>query len=129
MRVARQSGGKTLLPSYDANTDTTVAKVPKPACFSATRDCTAAHLSWKAPDNGGADITGYAILRGTTAGGETVLIANTGNTNTTFDDPVDPSVRHYFYMVKAINGQGTSVQSNEVDLSSELIAMDDVATT
>jgi hypothetical protein len=72
---------------------------------------------------------GYAILRGTSAGGETVLVANTGNTNTTFDDPVDPSVRHYFYVVKAINGQGLGVQSNEINMSSELLAYDDVATT
>jgi hypothetical protein len=129
MRVARQTGGKTLLASYDVNTDTTVATAPKPACFSATRDCSAAHLSWKAPDNGGADITGYSILRGTSAGGETVLVANTGNTNITFDDPVDPSVRHYFYVVKAINAQGAGFASNEVDLSSDLLASDDTATT
>jgi hypothetical protein len=129
MRVARQSGGKTLLESYDANTDTTTAKVPKPACLSATRDCAASHLSWKTPDNGGADITGYTILRGSSSGAETVLVANTGNANTTFDDPVDPSTRHYFYVVKALNGQGIGPISNEVDLSSELLAYDDVATT
>src|ERR1051326_635391 len=34
MRVARQSGGKTLFASYDNNTDTTVANAPKPACLS-----------------------------------------------------------------------------------------------
>jgi hypothetical protein len=129
MRVARQSGGKTLLASYDVNTDTTVAKVPKPACLSGTRDCSATHLSWKVPDNGGADITGYAILRGTTSGGEAVLVTNTGNTNTSYDDPVDPSVRHYFYVVKAINSQGPGLASSEVDLSSDLLASDDTATT
>src|SRR5207248_7710607 len=44
MRVARQSGGKTLLASYDTNTDTTTAKIPKPACLSGTRDPLASHL-------------------------------------------------------------------------------------
>jgi hypothetical protein len=127
MRVARQSGGKPLLAQFDPTPAEPAA--PKAPCFSATRDCAASHLSWKAPDNGGADITGYAILRGTTAGGETVLVANTGNLNTTFDDPVDPSVRHYFYVVKAINTQGAGVQSSEIDLSSELLAFDDSATT
>ena len=127
MRVARQSGGKPLLAQFDPGPAEPVA--PKPACLSATRDCAASHLSWKAPDNGGADITGYSILRGTTSGGETVLVANTGNLNTTFDDPVDPSTRHYFYAVKAINAQGTGLASNEVDLSSELLASDDFATT
>jgi hypothetical protein len=125
MRVARQSGGKPLLSQFDVSEPT----LPKPACLSGTRDCAATHLTWKAPDNGGADIAGYVILRGTTSGSETVLVANTGNANPTFDDPVDSSVRHYFYVVKAINAQGIGLQSNEIDLSSELIAVDDVAAT
>ena len=125
MRIARQGGGKTLLAQFDP----VEPALPKPACLSGTRDCFGTHLTWKAPDNGGSDITGYVILRGTSSGGETILVANTGNTNTSFDDPVDPSVRHYFYLVKAINGIGTSVQSNEIDLSSELLAADDAATT
>jgi hypothetical protein len=53
MRVARQSGGKSLFASNDGNTDTTTALAPKPPCLSGTRDVTASHLSWKAPDNGG----------------------------------------------------------------------------
>src|SRR5205814_992229 len=90
--------------------------VPKPPCLSGTRECSLTHLTWKAPDNGGADIAGYAILRGTATGNEAVLVANTGNTNTAFDDTVDPAVRHYFYVVKAINSQGTGLQSNEIDM-------------
>jgi hypothetical protein len=70
------------------------------------------------PDNGGSDITGYVILRGTTAGGETVLVANTGDDKTTYNDTTaDPNVAHYFYVVKAINAQGIGVQSNEIDLT------------
>jgi Big-like domain-containing protein len=125
MRVARQSGGKTLLTQFDPPEPI----VPKAACLSGVRDCSTVHLSWKAPDNGGSDITGYAILRGTSPGAEFVLVANTGNANTTFDDPVDPSTRHYFYVVKAINAQGTGPISNEIDTSSELLAYDDVAVT
>jgi hypothetical protein len=127
MRVARQSGGKPLLAQFDPSPVEPIA--PKAPCFLATRDCSAAHLTWKAPDNGGADVTGYQILRGTSAGNETVLVANTGNTNTTYDDPVDPSVRHYFYVIKAINSQGAGVSSPEIDLSSDLLASDDTATT
>jgi hypothetical protein len=104
MRVAHQSGGKTIFASNDANTDTSTALVPKAPCLSGTRDVTASHLSWKAPDNGGSDIVGYQILRGTTSGGEMVIITNTGSTRTAFDDATaDPSVAHYFYVVKAIN--------------------------
>src|SRR6266446_3070849 len=119
MRVARQSGGKTLFASNDPNTDTTTALPPKPPCLSGTRDPSASHLSWKAPDNGGSDITGYQILRGTSSGGETVLVLNTGNTSTKIDDTTaDPSVAHYFYTVKAINSNGTVIgpASNEIDL-------------
>jgi hypothetical protein len=125
MRVARQSGGKTLLAQFDPAEPI----LPKAACLSGVRDCSAVHLSWKAPDNGGSDISGYVILRGTSPGSETVLVANTGNANTTFDDPVDPSTRHYFYVVKAINSPGTGPISNEADMSSELLAYDDAAMT
>jgi hypothetical protein len=126
MRVARQIGGKPLLSQFDP----AEPALPKAPCLSGTRDCTAALLTWKAPDNRGSDITGYQILRGTTAGSETVLVANTGNTKTTYKDTTaDPSV-HYFYVVKAINGQGTGPVSSEVDLLSVgAIATDDVATT
>jgi hypothetical protein len=125
MRVARQSGGKSLLAQFDPAEPI----LPKAACLSGVRDCSAVHLSWKAPDNGGADITGYVILRGTSLGAETILVANTGNGNTTFDDPVNPSTPHYFYVVKAINGQGTGPISNEIDMSSELLPYDDTAVT
>src|SRR4029077_14597434 len=107
MRVARQSGGKTLFASFDGSTDTTTALPPKPPCLSGTRDPSASHLSWKVPDNGGSDITGYQILRSTTSGAETVLVANTGNTKPSYDDTTAlPSVAHYFYTVKAINSKG-----------------------
>src|SRR5207248_5371535 len=73
MRVARQSGGKSLFATNDANTDTTTALLPKPPCLSGVRDSTASYLSWKVTDNGGSNITGYTVLRGTTSGGETFL--------------------------------------------------------
>src|SRR5438552_1121677 len=118
MRVARQSGGKSLFASNDANTDTATALVPKVPCLSGTRDPAASHLTWKAPDNGGSDIVGYQILRGTTFGTESMIVANTGNAKTTFDDTTaDPSVPHYFYVVKAINAIDTGPQSNEIDLA------------
>jgi hypothetical protein len=127
MRVARQSGGKPLLAQFDPTP--AEPAVPKPPCLSAKRDCAASHLSWKAPDNGGADIISYQVFRGTASGGPYIPLGPTGNAQTTFDDTTDPSVRHYFYVVKAINAQGTGLVSNEVDLSSELLAADDAATT
>ena len=115
MRVARQSGGKTLLASYDANTDTTTAKVAKPACLSGTRDPLASHLTWKVPDNGGADITSYEIWRGTAPGNE-VKLFTTLNADPHYADINPPSSQHLYYYVKAINSVGTGTQSNEIDL-------------
>ena len=123
MRVARQFGGNSIFSQFDITEPT----APKPPCLSApspaplpnsTRDSAASHLDWKMPDNGGSDITGYVILRGTTSGGETVLVANTGDAKTTYNDTTAlSSVPHYFYVVKAINAQGIGVQSNEIDLT------------
>src|SRR6202045_2889026 len=115
MRVARQSGGKTLFASYDSNTDTTAAKVPKPACLSGIRDSSASHLTWKVPDNGGADITHYEIWRGTSPGNETKLLT-TLNADPHYTDVNPPSNQHLYYYVKAINSIGTGTQSNEIDL-------------
>ncbi len=115
MRVARQSGGKTLFASFDAQTDTTVAKLPKAACLSGTRDPLASHLSWKIPDNGGSVITSYQIWRGTGSGNETLLFT-TLNSDPHYTDINPPASTHLFYYVKAINSVGIGVQSNEVDL-------------
>jgi PKD repeat protein len=112
MRVARQSGGKSLFASFD----TAEPVAPKPPCLSGTRDVTASHLRWKAPDNGGSDITTYQIFRGTAPGNE-VLLGQSVGAKTTYDDTTaDPSVSHYYYVVKAVNAVGTGPQSNEVDL-------------
>jgi len=116
MRVARQFGGKPILAAFDLSPAEPVA--PNPACLSGTRDTAASHLTWKMPNNGGSNITGYQILRGTTLGGETVLVNNTGNAKTTYEDiTANPLVAHYFYVVRAINTIGTGNLSNEVDLT------------
>jgi hypothetical protein len=113
MRVARQSGGKTLFAAKDP----VEPALPKPPCLSGTRDQTASFLTWKAPDNGGADITKYQIFRGTTAGGEAVTpIGQSVGKTSYIDGTADPAVPDYFYIVKAINSVGTGTSSNEIDL-------------
>src|SRR5438477_1386625 len=116
MRVARQSGGKSLFATNDGNTDTTTALAPKPPCLSGTRDVTASHLSWKAPDNGGSDITSYQILRGTSSGTEVLLGLTSGSKMTFQDTTADPSVADYFYGVKVVNAVGTGKASDEEEL-------------
>jgi len=112
MRVARQIGGKGLLAAFDP----VEPAAPKRACLSGTRDPLAAHLSWKVPDNNGADIDNYLIYRGTASGNETLIGQTKGPTNTYDDATADPSVATYYYTVKAINTSGPGAASDEVSL-------------
>ena len=122
MRLARQSGGRTLFASQDQFNDVPNAPIaPKAPCLSGTRDQNASHLTWVAPDNGGSNIIYYKVFRGTAAGNETFL-ADTGsvalpNTRTSFDDTTaNPTVVHYFYKVQAVTAVGAGALSNEIDL-------------
>lgn len=116
MRVARQTGGKSIFASFDANTDTTSPILAKAACLSGTRDSSASHLTWKAPDNGGSDIVKYEIWRSTTAGAEQKL-GETTTPITKYDDTTaSPSEPVYYYYVKAVNGVGVAGPSNEIAL-------------
>lgn len=112
MRVARQVGGRSLLAEYDP----VEPRVPNRACLSGTRDPSAAHLSWKAPDNGGSDVSNYLVYRGEVSGSGT-LIGQTKGPETTFDDDsADPAVASYFYRVAAVNAHGVGNFSDEVSL-------------
>jgi len=118
MRVARQSGGKSLFARFDS----AEPALPKRACLIGTRDASAAHLSWNAPDNGGAEISQYRIFRGTSAGSESQLVGKTNGTTTKFDDNIANTSRKgaattYYYVVKAVNAQGVGTASNEISLA------------
>jgi hypothetical protein len=114
MRVARQIGGKPLFSAFDPNP--AEPAVPKAPCPSGTRNGSGVHLTWRAPDNGGANIVSYAIYRGTSAGTETFLIA-TGNTKLTFDDITADPTQPVYYKVRAINSVDAlgGTLSNEVN--------------
>jgi len=112
MRVARQSGGKSLLAQFDA----AEPQAPKRACVAGARDPAAAHLSWKTPDNGGADIDNYLIYRGTASGGETLIGQIKAPASGYDDTSADPQVADYYYEVKAVNVSGSGNVSNEVKL-------------
>lgn len=111
-RVARQTGGKPLFAKYDP----TEPAAPQAPYLSGTRNVAKADLSWNAPDNGGSDITSYQILRGTSAGSETLLATVSGHKTQYEDASVDSSVAKYFYQVVAVNAQGSSSASNELSL-------------
>jgi hypothetical protein len=65
-------------------------------------------LSWTAPANNGATISGYLIQRSTDNVTYSTLVASTGTTATTYSDTSLTSSQIYYYKVSAINAVGTS---------------------
>ncbi|HEX8679071.1 MAG TPA: hypothetical protein VF683_03890, partial [Chthoniobacterales bacterium] len=117
MRVARQTGGRTLFASQDQFNDAPNKPIaPKPPCLSGTRDQNGSHLRWQEPDNGGAEIINYQIFRGT-APGALALVGQTATAKAAYNDTTaDPSVERYYYAVKAVNSVGIGLASNEISL-------------
>jgi hypothetical protein len=75
-------------------------------------------LSWTAPaDDGGAAITAYKVLRGTTPGGETLL--DTLGVVTTYNDGSASNGTTYYYKVRAVNSVGDGALSNELSATPE----------
>jgi hypothetical protein len=106
--IARQAGGSRLFAQYDP------VEPARPAAplLTATRDSGGVHLSWPAPDNGGAAITGYKVYRGTAPGGET-LQATLGAVQS-YNDTTATGGGAYYYQVSAVNAAGEGPRSPEV---------------
>ncbi|HEX8489642.1 MAG TPA: hypothetical protein VF626_01370, partial [Chthoniobacterales bacterium] len=111
--IARQSGGRPLLAANDPSEPT----IPQAACLSGHRDDLASYLSWKVPDNGGAPITSYRILRGTTPVNLAQIGTANGAKSTYTDRSADPGVPSYFYQIIATNNVGNGAASNIVQLN------------
>ncbi len=92
----------------------TPATVPgPPTSLRATAGDRQVTLTWSAPtDDGGSPVTRYAIYRGTTSGGET-LLATVGNLLTYRDTGLTSGVT-YYYEVSAANAVGEGGRSAEV---------------
>src|SRR5207244_4649764 len=83
-----------------------------PQNLQATGGNTQVSLSWQAPSsNGGSPITNYKIYRSSSSGTEGFL-TTVGNV-TSYTDSGLASGHTYFYKITAVNGIGTSPQSNE----------------
>jgi hypothetical protein len=109
--IARQTGGRRLLSSFDPPNTPTAPGTP---LVNAKRNGGQVRLSWSESDNGGSAITSYNILRSISPGTET-LLATVPGTQLRFDDQTatDPALT-YFYKVVAVSAQGSSCGDNEV---------------
>ena len=95
-------------------------------------------LAWDAPAEDAGSVTGYEVLRGQEAADPTTLVADTGNTATTYTDATAAGAG-YAYRVKAIRDGERSGASNEArvrlrparptGLTAEAIAHDTVTLT
>lgn len=80
------------------------------------------HLTWTTPADGGSPLTGFAIYRGTSPGGEAPSpIATVGAGATTFDDGTAANGTTYYYAVAAVNavGQTRSPEASATPLTSQ----------
>jgi len=111
--ITRQSGGKGLLAQFDP----VEPVVPQRACLAGRRDDQASYLNWKAPDNGGSNISQYKILRGTSPGNEVQIGQQVGNKTSFTDRSTDVNVPTYTYKIVAVNAQGQSQPSNIISLT------------
>ncbi len=87
--------------------------VPSAPTASATAGNAAVTLSWTVPaDDGGAQISGYEVYRGTSSG-SAAWRATVGNVLTYTDTSVVNGTT-YWYQVAAVNSAGAGTRSNEV---------------
>ena len=102
--------------SNEASTTPVTTAPGAPTSLTAKAGDTTVALSWTAPaSDGGSAITGYDVYQGTSAGGESstpvnsILVSTTSYTVTGLTNKTT-----YYFIVKAVNGQGSSAASNEV---------------
>ena len=78
-------------------------------------------LSWTAPGNNGATISGYKIERSTDNSTYSTLVANTGTSGTTYSDTGLNSAQIYYYKVSAINAVGTGDASTAANATATTV--------
>jgi hypothetical protein len=129
--IAVQSGGRTLFSAFDNAPDSRfngVAQLPPArACLrtdQSVRDARQATLVWNAPDDGGTPISGYTVLRATSAQGSYEPVGQSDRPMFV-DTTTDPAIETYFYKVVAENTAGASLPGNVIALPvSEVVEVD-----
>lgn len=108
--ITRQSGGRRMFAAYDPE-EPALPEAPGP---SGTLTNSVAHLSWAAPDDGGAAITGYHVYRRVGPAGSFALVGTVAGTE--YSEPVNPTESLY-YRVTAVNAQGEGPYCHEITLA------------
>ncbi|MGH7858137.1 MAG: hypothetical protein ACREQY_12500, partial [Candidatus Binatia bacterium] len=108
--IARQSGGRRLVPEFDPPA-TTVPGAPR---LTVTRNDPHAHLSWSQSEDGGSPITGYRLFRRAGTGDEELLATLDGEARSFVDATVEADAT-YAYRVSAANALGESCGTNETE--------------
>jgi hypothetical protein len=103
---AVNSGGVSQL-SNEASANPLLAPPPAPGSLTATAGNAQVSLNW----NASTGATSYEILRGTSSGGETLLVS--GITTASYLDTNVTNGITYYYEVKAVNSAGVGTASNQ----------------
>lgn len=130
--LARASGGLTLYAEFDGMGQYTDAAVaPAPACpmtALSERNAASTVVGWNPGDNGGSAITGYDVYRAPAIGEPFQLVGSTNGKTFFNDTTADPNIPSYYYKVVAKNEQGSSTESNVLELPFSLEAPVDTCT-
>jgi FlgD Ig-like domain/PKD domain len=102
--ITRQSGGRRMYAAFDP---VEPAKAGAPV-LSGDRTNAIVHLTWGAPDNGGADITAYKLYRNENGGAFSLVATVTG---TSYIDIVNANT--HAYRITATNSQGEGPYCSE----------------
>lgn len=96
------------LSTFDLGEGTTSNTPSAPQNFAITETSpTVLDLTWTAPASEGASaVTGYKIERGTDGVSYSVIVADTGNTNLSYQNTGLTSDTRYYYRISAINSIG-----------------------
>ena len=106
--VARQVGGRRLLAAFDPPAEPNPPAAPRVTTVSRELDGKVI-VRWLAPDNGGAAITGYKVLRKIGAQGTYGVLATLPATQLTYEDTTATEGTQFFYSVVATNSEGDSL--------------------
>lgn len=107
--ISRQSGGRRMFAEYDP----AEPALPESPGISGQLLNGVATVSWQAPDNGGAAITGYRVYRQTGTGPFTLV---TTVTQPSFAESVNPT-QTITYRVTAMNAMGEGPYCHDVTVA------------